>query len=245
MSAIEDYERAISSEATVILKAALPGQWDAIDDRLRLLLNGGAEPLDQKYARNREDFIRRLFLEFTEITESLDRLRDIAVYVRRFPYSDTSISKSAHLRYHVENYLNEVYILRNRLEAYLKVVVRLYKQDARSSRVKTITATLQDTMPRTFAVPTAVRGKHVHRQRYSDADLERLRLLELLKDDSNHWASAYESTYLDVRRLKRAWIERMNRQIDKLLELYFAYLKQLLFDPQGALILPQDLVPSA
>ena len=62
------------------------------------------------FTRRDEVFARRLFLEFDEIVSSYQCLRDIEIYIRRFPYRDTGLSDLRYLKYHIENHLNEVYI---------------------------------------------------------------------------------------------------------------------------------------
>ena len=245
MTAIHDFETLVAREAATVLESMPSEQWETLEDRVGLLLNARAQLREREYGDRREDFVRRLFLEFTEISESWNRLHEISRYVARFPYGDTGISKTAHLCYHVENYLSEVYILRNRLEAYLKALNRLYKLDPRSERVRQITGVLNDLLPATFDRTIGIRGKHVHRQRYTDADLEKLRTLELLKDDSPYWENKYEAVYREIRRVKRLWIDRTNRYIERRLETYFSYLAQLLFSLDGQMILPERLRESA
>ena len=54
----------------------------------------------------------------------------------RFPYSNTRVSKTRYLVYHMENYLNEVYILEQRLKSYFTIVGRLYRKDRRHQDIR-------------------------------------------------------------------------------------------------------------
>jgi len=59
-----------------------------------------------------------LFAGFNEISHSYDTLLDIEVYVARFPYANTRITRSGHLRFIIEAYLHESYTLVERLNDY-------------------------------------------------------------------------------------------------------------------------------
>jgi hypothetical protein len=69
-------------------------------------------------------FFSKLYVGFKEIADSYYCLIDIETYIGRFPYGDTRISKTRHLVYHMENYINEVYILKERLTSYFTIIGR-------------------------------------------------------------------------------------------------------------------------
>lgn len=77
---------------------------------------------------NKDVVISKLFYGFNEIHKSYERLKEHEVYVGRFPYSGTEISKVSHLNYNIENYLGEFYILKERIKKYLATVGRIYKR---------------------------------------------------------------------------------------------------------------------
>lgn len=124
-------------------------------------------------------FYRRLFSGFNEIWQSHERLIAFEVYVGRFGYSGTSITKSQHLRYSVENYLQEMYILKERVRAYLTTVGRLYKNDPRHTTILATTKPLFQLVPKVFQNLIDARGLHVHQRRYDDDDLAGLERLSL------------------------------------------------------------------
>ena len=78
--------------------------------------------------------ILKLLEGFFEIANSYYCLIDIETYIGRFPYGNTEIYKTRHLEYHMENYLNEAYILKERLNAYSTLIQRLYKKNFNGSR---------------------------------------------------------------------------------------------------------------
>jgi hypothetical protein len=66
-----------------------------------LLDEPGPREINRK-SSERELFLRRIFEGYSEIVASLDALKHTEIYLRRFPYSKTAISKPDHLKYHVQ-----------------------------------------------------------------------------------------------------------------------------------------------
>jgi hypothetical protein len=73
--------------------------------------------IDQKFSPQ-DIFFGDLFYGFNEIFISFERLKDLEVYISRFPNTKTLIAKIDYLRFLIENYLNEMYLLKERLNKY-------------------------------------------------------------------------------------------------------------------------------
>lgn len=90
------------------------------------------------------------FEEFTEIDSSVNRLDQALVYLSHYPRSRTfrfhRLSEANWLRYHIEAYLQETYILFQRLSRFLRKVQKV-AIDARDkggvSSVKKLTSSLE------------------------------------------------------------------------------------------------------
>ncbi len=194
-------------------------------------------PPERRQMPPHEAAVERLFFGFVEILESVKNLRNIPVYISRFPYRHAGIEKGAYLRYHVENYLNEIYLLRERMKQYLTVISRLFKADSRSREIDVASKAISKHFSAVLSGFTRIRGAHVHEQRHAlmDQDFIRLGTFEVIRNESQAYASLYERTYREVRKAKRAWIERTNESIESLLNTYFEILYDLLFDEAGRL----------
>ena len=127
-------------------------------------------------------FFSNLYQGFREISDSYYCLLDIETYIGRFPYGNTKISKTRHLAYHMENYLNEVYILKERMNSYFTTIGRIYRNDERHQII------LKSIKPLFTFVKNALkriidkRGVHVHRTRFIDEALDRLSSQEFFVD---------------------------------------------------------------
>ena len=78
-----------------------------------------------------ERFLLSIWQGFIEITNSYQNLNDIPYYINSFPYKSKKLSKVRTFKYDYENYLSEIYILKERLLKYLTDIGRLYKKDER------------------------------------------------------------------------------------------------------------------
>jgi hypothetical protein len=183
-----------------------------------------------------EKFFSKAFYGFGEITKSYDCINDACIYIRRFPYNDTNISRVRYLRYNIESYLNEMYILKNRLIAYLKVIERSYKSTTKEDEVKSIIAPLYSIVSESLKGIVNVRGGHVHGTRYSDKDLDRLETIELVTiGDYETYKNMFHNHYKGTR---VKWVKTLkgnNEVVKKLLDFYFDELHRILFDDNGDL----------
>lgn len=198
-------------------------------------------PPKARQVSSRESFVEKLFLAFAEILQSVESLRNVSIYIRRFPYRNAGVEKTAYLRYHMENYLNELYLLENRIIAFVKITARQYRKDPRKDQIVHASKQIEEQVRESFAGLRRTRGAHVHEQRFDDFDLSRLVLFTTIGEDHDGFARQYEEVYRQVRHEKRLWIENTNQSVENLLEIHFNKLKLLLFDDKGNLRIPNEL----
>jgi hypothetical protein len=144
-----------------------------------LLDRAGPRVLDKKLTVD-EQFFAKILQGFLEIRSSLQTLQDIEFYIRRFPYSKTSITRPRHLRYHIESHSNEIYILRERLKTFLTMIERLYRKDSRHTDIQRTTKVLSTLVTDMLEGVTNTRSKHTHQSRLQNEDLNRLESLDLI-----------------------------------------------------------------
>lgn len=187
-------------------------------------------------------FFGKLMAGFTEIYSSYFSLLDIEVYLRRFPYPNTRVSKTRYLAYHMENYLNEVYILKERLSSYCTVVTRLYRNDHTLNDPKDTLKHLSDIVQKSMKAITETRGAHVHSTRFTDEDLDRLTSLELVNKGPNQippLKTVYESTFRNARRKYCRAVKQNNEEIKKIIDAYFEVLYSVVTDGKGGVRYPE------
>lgn len=178
-----------------------------------------------KLTRDDNFITNTLFHPFTEINSSFESLKNIPTYISIFPFQKKGISKYAYLRYHVENYLHELYILRERMVKYSKIINRAYKKSSISKQINEEMGKLEKITLQAFDKYTLVRGSHVHQYRYSEKDIDRLSLFDTLSNSPDKEfvktiGLLYKMAFKDIR---KKWINRMKTDIKEILKLLDHY----------------------
>lgn len=188
--------------------------------------------------RRDEIYVTRIFRSFTEIVFSAQTLDDISVYINSFPYRNKSITKSRHLRYHIENYFNEIYILRERMKTFFTLIERSFKNTPTYSEVLKKTRQLSSLIKKSFDGIVLTRGSHIHQLRYENDDLSRLDSLEILVMNSkdtrltNFLSPFYEHTYFKTRSKWKETFKKNREIIEMLFEKISPVILDILFDKQ-------------
>lgn len=168
-----------------------------------------------------------LFKPYSEIIDSIENIKNIVLYIRRFPFRKNNISKVYYLKYHIENYLNELYILKGRLIRYLKIIDRAYKNSDNYQVIYSIFKPQYPIIKRLFNTWINIRGIHIHEQRYSDNDITRLTLLEILllgqfnESQKEFLGNYFNDEYKKIRKKWRIKIEKDLESINSFMETYF------------------------
>jgi hypothetical protein len=242
MDGYEEYQAAVIKVIRPIIEPKTDEERDAFHAAFRnhLFDLEGPRQIDSGYTRD-ELLIGNIFRGFVEISDAYLSLRDVEVYVRRFPYRDAGISEVRHLKYHIENYLNEVYILKERLIAYLNFLTKRYRKGKSRRRVTEGLEPLYSAVSETFGNVVDTRGSHVHASRFSDLGLDRLSTLEFLKTagGDDMWPLFFKYEYKKIRKKRAATIQSNNDVTKAFLDFYFGWIHQRLFTQQGDLRFPE------
>jgi len=185
-------------------------------------------PSPIKPTKNELFLANTLFRPLVEITSSYESLHNIPIYIRRFPYSREGITHTTYMRYNVENYLSELYILKERLNGYINRLIKTYANSKDFKKRKDALSILRKSIENAFKGYSNARGSHIHEYRYDDFDLNRLSLFEQLIR-----GSATDELTVLVKKLhrktmsevKRKWITKMTEDISaikSLLDLFFS-----------------------
>jgi hypothetical protein len=123
------------------------------------------------------------FEEFIEIDSSMNRLDQALVYLSHYPGSRTfrfhGLTEADWLRYHIEAYLQETYILFKRFDRFLRKVEKV-AIDARDRAGVSSAKKLKTVLDASLKGVVATRSKHVHEYRFQDDELKNLDTLVLL-----------------------------------------------------------------
>ena len=184
----------------------------------------------------RQQYFWRLFQGFIEISKSLETLKDLGVYIRRFPFQNTRISRERYLQFHVEAHYSEMYILRDRLTRYAKLVERQFRKDSRVSDVPRRCQALNDSITKSLNGVVDIRRRHVHEARFSDDGIDRLGTITLLSQGKDKFSKLMQQYYSDeFSRIRKRWRDVMKKNLDAirvLLDAFFEIIYLIVFDEQ-------------
>jgi hypothetical protein len=210
-----------------------------VGERLIKSLHGVAQDAVKPPVLTRDEQLTlALFRGFREIHGCIERLRDCETYIGRFPFRRTRITRDAYLQLIVEAHLHELYMLRERLVSYVKLIQRFYRKDGNAKAISKTTASLKEYVSKSFAGFTFVRGSHVHRFRYSNDDIDRIALISLLQTSPNRrFRAAIRSlgrvAISETHNKLKAQAKNWNSLVAKVLEVYFTALLQIVFANDG------------
>ncbi|HSF08064.1 MAG TPA: hypothetical protein VLA60_01545 [Nitrospirales bacterium] len=190
-----------------------------------------------------EVFFTKLFYGFIEISDSYSCLKDTETYIGSFPYRNAKISQTRYLAYHFENYLNEIYLLKERLRSYLKSIGRQYKNDRRYRIISKNTSSLTDWVDNCLKGIINSRGSHVHQTRFSAEDLDRLKTQEFLTlhggKELKIIKDLFKRDYGNTRKKYKQIIKENNQQVKIFLDTFFVILMKIVANNEGRIRYPQ------
>lgn len=165
-----------------------------------------------------------LFEGFTEISNNIDTLKLISVFINKEPPNDVEINYSNYLTYHIHNYFQEMYILKERLRTYGTKIQRKYKKVTEPILIENVKNIILDTISslKSITGDGGIRNLHVHEKKYSDEDLNWLSSTTLLVN-SNHidYTYAQKEAYKKARDKWSKIIEDNNKNLMIVLDKYF------------------------
>lgn len=215
----------------------------------RLLGMPGPRTLNRRTSPKELWFHRRLFEPATAIFQSKEALLDIQVYVRSFPYRDTRVSRTTHLRHSLEHFFQEAYILRQRMIDLLNSLQKDYTGSPQENELLRANQSLCKLLKDSLRSLMDARKEHVHGSGFYDDDLERIAMLEILHQRG--WANTEAEKTLktkitllyrqESRKERRRWsdfVANWNKTIERLIDGYFEIIFSILFRDNGELHYP-------
>ena len=184
-----------------------------------------------------------IFNGFSEISKSFDNLKLIEKFVHINPPQEDEINYANYLTYHIHNYLQEMYISKDRLDTYIKTINEQYKkqigekllEDVKENLLKIIKSTLNNIT----AFKTGARSKHVHYERFLDEELKWLSSTTFLSNFHDEFKIESEKAYITAKDKWYKLIKNNNEELKKLLDIYFDTIHTIIAI-DNKVILPQN-----
>jgi hypothetical protein len=233
----KQFDSAIGKIGSAVTRRLVEGDEAATSSWMERVLLGGDDQRNRSKPRSlrRDDhFIVHLMRAYAEVDSSSDTLQVILTLAQWTPPRKSAVSPEARLRFFVEAYLGEVYILSLRCDALLTFIERAYRKDSRAKQVSSACGTLRAQMKASFKTMLAARGAHVHEVRHDDFDVSRLGTLKLIASTDPLIANVHRKAIREVSRKKRQWMRDNNRKVTELLDRFFGVAYPLVFADDGS-----------
>jgi hypothetical protein len=246
MESIIKFSITITNAFASIILPILDTHADEMTNALanRMLDLEGPTIINRQLTRQ-ETFVAKINHQSFVIQSTFESLLDADLYLRRFPYQDTRITKVRHLRYVIENYLNNVYILKQRLKTFVQTIEDSYAKGTQRKVVRRITQSLFKYNSTAFENLVTVRSSHVHKEPYSDKELGRLESIKTLisrvkMEDllTQRWSEYFDLQYKEIRKEKVQELRSINQTMEQILDTNFDQIYPIVFDETGAIIYP-------
>lgn len=165
-----------------------------------------------------------IFNGFTEISNSLDTLKLIEKFIKINPPVTDGINCSNYLTYHVHNYLQEMFILKERLKAYSAKIQRKYSKAKDERALKKTIETLMKIITEALNSITGhdgARNLHVHSEKFKDNELNWLSSSTFCENFHDEFKIESKIAYETARSKWMKTVENNNKDLNKLIDIYF------------------------
>lgn len=193
------------------------------DQFMKLMADFSSEYLQSAYKKQKkgespelptDSNFYAIFNGFTEIREALETLELTELLVGLNPPRSKRIDKDGYLKFLIGAYLQEMYILEQRLTAYGKKIARLYNKPKLPSLVQEVVYNPLEGIINT-------RGAHVHTRRFNDERLNMVSTMALFRRMGHELGEDLEFEYKIAQRQWRNQIRANNQATMKLVDQYF------------------------
>ena len=203
---------------------------DTLKPYMKEITNGEKVDLPER------DFIDILYHNFYDIMETYEALELSAVLLSVNGPRSNKVSEDKYCRYVINTYLQDMYILKERLNSYATKIKRVHNNLGRTQIVDILIEPVFDVVTQSFKGIVDIRGGHVHQRRYTDQTL----------DDASLFSSTAKSdpsyspvSKVSIQILKEEWGERIsdnNIKVKELLNYYFACLYSVVQENQKVIV---------
>lgn len=179
--------------------------------------------------KQNQHFLMLLFAGYADIAESLAHLRQADRYLNRNPSRTSPISRSAHLSYHYNAFLNSLAIIEERIAHHLQLLSHKYRFEPDAARIQKALEELQKLVTSALKPAADLRAAQSQEKQFSHPEIERFRIIETISisTQSPFNKSAVEQTFKHTRKVIRDTVQEHTLKVQGIVDSVFRVLKQL------------------
>ncbi|HDS1122871.1 TPA: hypothetical protein QDZ60_000112 [Stenotrophomonas maltophilia] len=193
---------------------------------------GKGVPDPEDFSQPELELFNEVFRRFADISEAVDNIELCTRFVSARTPRGRDLKLDAYLNYHISFYLQEIYILKERLKKYAKKVMRLRRDLGHAVEPRRYTKII-DLVERSLSSIVSARGSHVHDRPFTGDEMRMLGMYSFLAVHSKGdtmWRAYARAEYSDVRRV---WVKRLvanQAELKELLDAFFSFLHLEVFE---------------
>lgn len=188
-----------------------------------------------------------IFNGYSEISDSLKTLQLIEKFIKINPPKEDGINHSNYLTYHVHNYLQEMYILKERLTTYSTKIQRSYSKVIDNKILKSTIESLMKIILDALNGITGTHGarnKHVHGEKFKDEELNWLSSTTFLSGFHDEFRIKSEHAYIKAKSKWSTTVESNNQELNKLIDIFFNTIYAVI-SVDDKIVLPEDYIKTS
>lgn len=175
-------------------------------------------------AADKYELMDTVFRRFTELTDCVERLDLCLQFIKAPLPRRKGLKADDYLMYHITFYIQEIYILNERFDAYAKSVLRLRKKrlgldSAYQKRMDGLLKHIRESL----SPIVGTRGRHVHSRAFRDEEMRELSSVAFLaaqKPKDRVWQQFTRQLYPLVR---NNWVNHLNANREAITQLLNEY----------------------
>jgi len=208
------------------------------------------EPLAEEKLKNENFFSTQegiefiIFNGFSEISDSIKTLKLIEKFIKINPPEENEINYSNYLTYHVHNYLQEMYIIKERLTTYSTKIKRSYNKVIDNNILKDTIESLMKIILEALNSITGsdgARNKHVHAEKFKDEELNWLSSTTFLSNFHDEFTIQSKLAYIKAKDKWSRTVENNNYELDKLIDIFFNTIYAVI-SINNKVVLPEEYI---
>ncbi len=236
MTSYERYRNALHGNASEMVSSFLHNRWEDLPDIVKGITAKKVD-LTQISTTGLEEYYIRLVHGFAVVDGLMTCLRDIENYLEEIP---DSANRVRYLYIHVEEYLKEAAVLREKMQDYLKSIPRLYRRDTYYQQLLGSISAISVNVDRIFNEVLNVKGDSIFGSHLRDEQLDLVLAFENYPIERD--ATFISRSDKEFRQVKERWqaaIAEHNLKIKACLEESFGELLELIFDEDLNIKIPK------
>lgn len=186
-------------------------------------------------------FAFELFKKYREIDNSRRQLEISKILIELSPKKTKRISKQEYLIHQINTYLQEIYIIKLRIDDFLKFIQKMYKKTTLKGQTGKLCNDILDSVNIAFQDLVKIRGAHVHEKRFEDKFTSTMMQFEFVATFDETYIGDSDWTYKATKFTWKNKTKDINKSIDALLKSIFERIVTVISSGEN-IIVPSTII---